>query len=71
MLLFIKTLAMNTLTMFMGWGMIKWALMRLAKQSDNHIDDNAVELIDALYRKDDVKVRECIEAMQNEWNAKG
>lgn len=60
---FAKVLFANLVSMALRWSFIKWALAQLAKKTDNLIDDNAIELVDALYKGDTEKVKQYAEAI--------
>lgn len=51
--------------------MIFWALQRLAKLSDNKIDDQAIELIQALYyNKSSAEIMQIADKILNQHQAK-
>ena len=49
---FLYTLLSNAGAMALRWSFIKWALKSFARTTKTQLDDNAVELIDALHRGD-------------------
>ena len=51
-LIFIKTLLARLLTVVLAKPMLYWALRFIAKQTDNKLDDHAVELVIDLVEND-------------------
>jgi hypothetical protein len=60
----------NIFSMILGPKMAIFILKKLAKRSDNLIDDNAVLLIEGGYEKDHEKVKKAIEGLIEEINKK-
>ena len=52
-----KTVGLNLFSMLLGPKMIIWTLRLASKASDNDVDDNIVDLVEAAYEKDTVKVK--------------
>jgi hypothetical protein len=68
MSVFFKVLVANLVKMMLTWNMIKYVLTLLAKQTDNKLDDHAVELIDAIYKGDAERVKHELTQLQLEYN---
>ncbi|MDG1995141.1 MAG: hypothetical protein P8J14_01490 [Emcibacteraceae bacterium] len=63
MMAFLKILAVNSARMFFNMTFALWAMKLAARCTDNSIDDEAVALIDALYKNDAVKAKDSIKKL--------
>jgi hypothetical protein len=66
----IITIIQNIFSIIIGPKMAIFILKKLAKRSDNLVDDNAVLLIEGGYEKDHEKIKKAIEGLIEEVNKK-
>lgn len=67
---FLSVLIKNLLAMFLTRRVAVWALRLAAKQTDNLIDDYAIEFVDAAYENDEERVKAAIEKLLDAYNSR-
>lgn len=64
----LKKIGQNLLIMALNKTVILWALRLAAKQTDNKIDDNVIEVVDAAYEADTERLKASVENIVKELN---
>lgn len=64
----LKQIGQNLLIMALNKTVILWALRLAAKQTDNKIDDNVIEVVDAAYEADTERLKSSVENIVKELN---
>jgi hypothetical protein len=64
------TVGKNLLAMLLTERMVFWALELAAKKTKNKVDEQVVKLVKAAYRSDEQRLREAVESLAEQTNAK-